>query len=266
MGVQRVALQLLARGRAPLWPSTLFEFVRMPAAIKATLALMSGRHRPFTVTDKGRAGDVRYTMRAPMLLTGLLLGSIVSGAWYVATLQHLTTVAYQIPWVAHGSAVWVAVNAAFLLGALRRIGSERFAAERRAAVRFPVTGTAEVNGTKAVVDDLCVNGARALMPAPATPGARVWPDLSPLMHAPVRAHVRSSRPMADGHVIGLEFADLTARERAQLVLQLFQTAATPALTQEPKQHSRDLRELRGAEQDRFDESRWGGPRATEAAS
>ena len=53
----------------------------MPAAIKATLALVSGKHHPFTVTEKGRTGDVRRNMPMPGLLVGLLVGSAVSALW-----------------------------------------------------------------------------------------------------------------------------------------------------------------------------------------
>ena len=37
--VQRVALRMLSRGRAPLLHATLFEFVRLPASFAATLHL-----------------------------------------------------------------------------------------------------------------------------------------------------------------------------------------------------------------------------------
>ena len=228
-GVQRLAMQLLARGRAPLWQSTVFEFVRMPAAIKATLALVSGKHHPFTVTEKGRTGDVRRNMPMPGLLVGLLLGSAVSALWYVATLLHLTPVAYTVPWVAHASALWMLVNALLLFGALRRIRSTKFGSERRAAVRFPVAGWARVDGVTAEVDDLSITGAALVMPRPLTPGAQVELELTPLLDHPVRAQVCSSRAVPHGHLVGLEFTDMAAAVRGRLVLDLFQTGSAPAL-------------------------------------
>jgi cellulose synthase (UDP-forming) len=279
-GAQRLAMQMLARGRAPLWPSTVFEFVRMPAAIRATFALMSGQHQPFTVTDKGRTGDARRAMRLPFLLLALLAGIAISGAWYVGTLLHLTPVTYEVPWVAHASALWTLVNAAFLLGAVRRIRAARFGSERRAAVRFPVSGSALVNGATATVDDLSITGARVVTDSGLQSGERVTLDLAPLLHHTVRARVCSSRLGPQGHLVGLEFDDLSPDARGQLVLELFQTGSTPALAQRHEDRQRPLSAAAGGNTDRYHDSthdaasipedepfgpRWGGPPMTAAA-
>jgi cellulose synthase (UDP-forming) len=62
-GIQRLALRMLARGYATLWHATLFEFIRMPANLRATLALFSRRRHLFVVTAKGRGDGSRA--RAP---------------------------------------------------------------------------------------------------------------------------------------------------------------------------------------------------------
>jgi cellulose synthase (UDP-forming) len=51
--LQRWALHLLSRGMAPQGISTVFDLVRMPANLRATLRLVSTRSRGFSVTSKG---------------------------------------------------------------------------------------------------------------------------------------------------------------------------------------------------------------------
>jgi cellulose synthase/poly-beta-1,6-N-acetylglucosamine synthase-like glycosyltransferase len=225
--VQRIAIQALARGRAPLWPSTVFEFVRMPAALKATTALASARPRPFSVTDKGRTDGDRHPMPAPRLLVMLLVSTFLSGVWYLATVVELTPLTYRIPWVAHASMLWVLFNAAFLAGALYRIKSARFGSERRASVRFPMSGTARINEDTATVKDLSITGAQILTPSPVETGALVRLDLAPLVHQHVQAIVRSARAVGDRYLLGLEFAEMTPQARGSLALQLFQTGSAP---------------------------------------
>lgn len=231
--VQQAATQMLARGRAPLWPSTVFDFVRMPAALKATTALWTVKPRPFTVTDKGRIGDERRSMPAPRLLVALLAGRVFSAFWYLATLLGLTPATYAIPWVAHGSAIWLAFNAAFLTGAMWRIRSGRFGSERRRAVRFEMTAPAWVDGVSADVGDVSLTGMLLTMAKPVDTGTLVWVDLAPLVPLTVHALVRSSRATGNGFDVGLEFVDMTPDVRAQLALELFQTRLTPTLVAEP---------------------------------
>ncbi len=226
---QRVATQLLARGRAPLWPSTVFEFIRMPAGLRATTALLSARPRPFTVTDKGRTDDARRSMPTPRLLVALLVVSVVSSVWYAATLIGFTPVTYPIPWVAHAAALWVGFNAAFVTGALIRIRSPQFGSERRAAVRFRAMGGVALDGNQAEVEDVSLTGLRAITRQPLDLGSVVSVDLSPLTPDPLKAVVRSSRTTGSGAVVGLEFVEMTIRLRARLALHLFQTGLSPTI-------------------------------------
>jgi cellulose synthase (UDP-forming) len=232
--VQRLAIQTLARGRAPLWPSTVFEFVRLPASLKATTALIGSKPRPFTVTDKGRTGHRRATMPAPRLLVALLVATALSALWYAATAAGLTWLDYSVPWVAHASALWMLFNACFLAGALYRIKGARFGSERRAAARFPTSGTASLDGRPVDVRDLSLTGAQVLSLVPCLPDQAVVLDLAPLLRSMVSAVVRSTRPVGGHHLLGLEFVDLAVWHQAHLALRLFQTGATPSLVIEPE--------------------------------
>ena len=229
--IQRVALQFLARGRAPLWPATVFEFVRLPAGLRATTALASARPRPFQVTHKGRTDDSRRAMPMPWLLVILLVASLCTGLWYAATITGLTPLTYSIPWAAHAAMIWLVFNAAFLGWALYRIRSSRFGSERRAAVRFIATGVVLVDEVVGEVGDISLTGVAVSMPSPVTPGSYVCSELPGLIDESVRGVVRSSVGKPNGHDIGLEFAELAAPLRAQLALQLFQTGFAPRMHQ-----------------------------------
>lgn len=162
--LQRWALRLLARGTAPQGVSTVFDLVRLPATLRATLRLVSDGERGFDMTAKGRAGGSRQRVPLPTLHTALVLASGVSAAWFAATSAGLTPVHYAVPWAANGAAVWLAVNSALLLAAVRRIQQERYGAERRGAVRFPVQGHVLVGTTPGRLLDASLNGFRVVLP------------------------------------------------------------------------------------------------------
>jgi cellulose synthase/poly-beta-1,6-N-acetylglucosamine synthase-like glycosyltransferase len=171
VGTQRAALRLLARGHATVWHAILFEIIRLPANLAATLVLAGRRPRGFTVTAKGRGEGPRGATPAPRLLLALLAGQGIGLAWYAASLAGLTPVHYAVPWTAHGTAIWLVVNAAALTAAIRRIRAPRFATERRASVRFDLTGTATVNGVPAELRDASLTGASLLLPTASLTGA-----------------------------------------------------------------------------------------------
>jgi cellulose synthase (UDP-forming) len=232
---QQLALWALSRGHAPPLPATVFEFIRMPANLRATTALFSRRVRAFTVTAKGRQADgERSRMRAPRLLTALLIGNLVAGAWYVATILEWTPLTYPTPWVAHGAAFWLLVNIALLVRAVRRIRHERFGAERRAAVRFELPGVVFIDDEAVCpLRDVSLTGASVLAP-------------DGLLHAGQRSHihleaagillgldvlVRATVRVAEGDVAGLEFDRLDAHAHATLALALFATGVEPSLVE-----------------------------------
>ncbi|HET6213934.1 MAG TPA: glycosyltransferase [Micromonosporaceae bacterium] len=235
--LQRLALRALARGRAPQIHSTLFEFVRLPANLQATTALFARRPLPFVVTPKGRqGGDERRRTALPRLIPALLVLSGLAAAWYAATSFGLTPVTYRVPWVAHGAAVWLLVNAVMLVLAAKRIRHLRFAAERRASVRFERAATVSVDGVPCQPRDVSLTGASV-----AAPGAllrtgqqvRVRLDVGGttlVLRAVTRSVVAHDD---DRQVAGLEFHDIGHGDQARLALALFGTGIVPQLVPAP---------------------------------
>lgn len=149
--LQRLALRTLSRGRAPLLLATYFEFVRLPASFAATLTLLGRGPRRFHVTPKAARAD-RHRSAPPALLATLMGATVVAGLYYVLTVAGLTWTTYEVPWVAHAAALWLAVNGGFVLAATARIRRMEFAGNRRSAWRF---------GTDTEVDLLDGRGADA---------------------------------------------------------------------------------------------------------
>jgi c-di-GMP-binding flagellar brake protein YcgR len=146
----------------------------------------------------------------------------------------MTPVTYEVPWAAYGAFGWLVVNAALLALAIRRIRDVRYGAERRAAVRFDVTGTAALDGLAGRLLDASPTGALLTLgaAAPAT-GDRVVLDVeagNQQLH--LAAVVRSARADDTGQtLIGLEFTDGQIRQKAALALALFRTGAVPQLVE-----------------------------------
>jgi hypothetical protein len=158
--VQRWALVRLARGRAPLWSSTIFDMVRLPATLPATLAVFSARPLTFNVTDKGRQGQARA--RAPRLLTGVATLMTASLGWFVASALGWTPAHYDLSPMELISGAWVLGNLVLVLTAIRRIRAVKFASERRGAVRLDVSGVANMGGAPVRLLDISVGGAKVL--------------------------------------------------------------------------------------------------------
>jgi cellulose synthase/poly-beta-1,6-N-acetylglucosamine synthase-like glycosyltransferase len=160
--VQFVSLRLLARGHYPPVLSILFEFLRMPAVLVGTLALVHDRTRTFRVTPKGVAGDGRARAAVPRLTVGLLVLSAAAVLLFVLTLAGLTPLHYREPGVALGACVFLAGNATLLAAAAHRVRQLRFAPERRAGVRLPVLLHGAVDGAPCALLDLSLTGARVV--------------------------------------------------------------------------------------------------------
>jgi cellulose synthase (UDP-forming) len=242
--VQRLALRMLARGYATLWHATLFEFIRMPANLRATLALFSRRRHPFVVTAKGRGDGSRTRVRSPRLLTAVLIAQFVALAWYAGTLLGYTSLHYQVPWIAHGAVLWILANTTILAFAIDRIRSPRFAAERRASVRFRVDRQAFLDGHPVRLEDVSLTGASLLARSPlAVPGQRIglgFATTTSLLN--LAAIVRSAAPDPGSSLpagesegeddsgwvrLGIEFDNLSDSTTAELALALFRTGLTP---------------------------------------
>jgi cellulose synthase/poly-beta-1,6-N-acetylglucosamine synthase-like glycosyltransferase len=164
LALQFVALRLLARGHYPPMLSLLFEVLRMPAVLPATIAgLLRQRNVAFKVTPKGRARRGRGSVPVPILLSVLAAATSLGLAWFAATLFGLTPVTYSAPWAAIGAAFFMSVNLALLLSAIGRIRSSRFAGNRRAGTRLPVHIPTTVDGRAGQLEDLSLTGARVLL-------------------------------------------------------------------------------------------------------
>jgi cellulose synthase (UDP-forming) len=223
---QFVALRLLARGHYPPVLSLLFEVLRMPAVLPATLALLRpGAGGTFKVTPKGRSAAGRVRVPVPRLLTVLAVAGAVGLAWFTATLFGLTPVTYGVPWAAIGAAGFIAVNLALVLAAIGRIRSSRFAGNRRAGVRLPLPARGSVDGFACELLDVSITGARLRAPAGAAFGEAVALEL----HLPgglveLAARVRREVRSDDGVELGLSFEPGQEKALARLAVVVFHEA------------------------------------------
>jgi cellulose synthase (UDP-forming) len=231
-GVQRLALTALDRGRAPMRHALLFEFIRMPANLRSTLTLLRVRDRPFVVTSKGRDSHARTRLREPMLLRALLVATPLVLAWGVLVALGLTPLRYDDMWVPAGAAFWAVVNGVFLVRAVQRIRAAEFGANRRAAVRFEVSGPAQLDGRAVRVRDLSLTGARVVVAGGSgvAVGMRV-PISLPVSYGAVTftSVVRRVERSGAEDLVGVEFVDPERTDQAALALALFETGVAPAL-------------------------------------
>jgi len=257
LAIQFVALRLLARGHYPPILSVLFEILRMPAILPATLAILAPhRNLRFRVTPKGRQGDERAKVPVPRLHSALAVASAAGMAWFAASLAGLTPLTYEVPWAAIGAAVFMAMNLGFLLAAIGRIRSSRFAGNRRASVRLPVSLAATLDGRPVELIDLSLTGARVAAAAAALSGdtaARVpFSELRFDLHGGrfrMRVTPRRRIERDDGQAeLGLEFDAGQDAEIARLAIAIFQGQATLELVgaRPTKRRRRVERVARGA--------------------
>ena len=242
LAIQFVALRLLARGHYPPVLSVLFEVLRMPAILPATLAILAPRRNlRFRVTPKGRQGDGRTHVPVPRLHLALAVASVIGMAWFAASLAGLTPLRYEIPWAAIGAALFMAMNLGFLLAAIGRIRSSRFAGNRRASVRLPVSLPATLDGRGVELIDLSLTGARVVGPpaalpdtlTPATTGSSLLFDLHG-GHFRLRVAPRRRIERGDGEAeLGLEFEPGQDGEISRLAIAVFQGRVPPELVAAP---------------------------------
>ena len=236
LGAQFVALRLLARGYYPPMLSLLFEVLRMPAVIPATLAVFAPRrHNLFKVTPKGRHEGIRGRGTVPLLLRMLLVTSTVGLAWFAVVISGVAGLAYAHPESAVGAAFFATTNAVLIVGAIRRIRDRKYAGERRNSVRFPVRLDATVDGAACEVRDLSLTGALAYVPFDDVPERNV---VTLAISGPggairFKGAVRRRRPHMAGRIeLGVEFEAGQQREMAHLALWLLtnepEEAAVPA--------------------------------------
>ncbi len=157
--LQQLAIALLARGFAPIWASLLFEVVRMPSNLAATLSLFLAGTGRFAVTAKGRTGEDRTRARVPRLL--LVLGAVLVGAigYGLAGIAGWTPTHQRDGTALLVPMFWVAVTFVTVAAAVRRIRDPRFSAERREAHRFPTRMAAALDGAPGRLFNVSLGGA-----------------------------------------------------------------------------------------------------------
>ena len=226
--LQQLAMRVLSRGCHRPILSILFELIRMPANLAATATLLTPRRPSFRVTPKGRTGDARRAVTEPWLLRAVMFTSVVGVAWFALTVMGATPTRYEIPWAAYGALGWLVVNVLLLLGAIRRIRSARYAAERRASYRFETVLSGRLDGAPARILDVSLTGARVAVED--VSGASVHFLVVELESGPtvLEADVRSTRSAeTGGTIVGLEFRPGQHAARARLALGLFNVDVVP---------------------------------------
>ncbi len=223
LGIQFVALRFLARGHYPPLLSMLFEVLRMPAVLPATLTLLRRDvRRPFWVTPKGVASD--RGARVPRLLIVLAAASALALGWLVVAAFGVAGVRYTEPGAAVGAGVFAAVNLGLLLAAMSRIRAARFAGERRASVRFESRISSRLGTMTAIALDVSLAGARVVIPKPKgkVPARGTLHFHIGSEHLKLRTVTRRVRHEQDGSImVGVEFAGGQRAAVRRLALALF---------------------------------------------
>ncbi len=221
--MQFVALRLLARGYYPPITSLLFEVLRMPAVIPATLAILTGgRGAAFRVTPKGPSAD-RDGTPVPWLLRAMLAGSAVALTWFAATIAGLTPTTYHEMAATIGAVGFLGLNVSLLVLAIRRIRDPRFAGDRRAGVRFGVRLFGAVNGAQCEIEDLSTTGAKVLLTSAtsfAPDETTLGVDLPDGRTLRLNCEVRRRIDREDGLELGLQFAEGQRATLGQIALAL----------------------------------------------
>jgi cellulose synthase (UDP-forming) len=229
LGIQFIALRLLARGYYPPVLSVLFEVLRMPAVLPATLALVwPDRAATFKVTPKGRSSNGGKKVPVPRLLSVLAVASSIGLVWFTATLLGLSPIEYAVPWAAIGAAVFMAMNLALLIAAIKRIRSSRFAGNRRAGTRLPIQVPVVIAGQHGELLDLSVSGAGVRVPAPVDLDVgELWLTLDlPSGGLELQVEVRRNRMEGGSEILGLAFAPGQEKTIAELAVAIFHADVT----------------------------------------
>jgi cellulose synthase/poly-beta-1,6-N-acetylglucosamine synthase-like glycosyltransferase len=158
---QFFALRLLARGYYPPVLSLVFEMLRLPAVVPATLAVFNPhQRRAFRVTSKS-AQDDRDKINPPQLLVALMAISSLSIVWFLLTMFGYTWTDYgaNAPAVI-GSFIFACVNFWLIMIAVKRIRAAQYASNRRNSFRFEVFMRGELGGQPCIIRDVSLTGAR----------------------------------------------------------------------------------------------------------
>ncbi|MGY1631546.1 glycosyltransferase [Geodermatophilus sp. SYSU D01186] len=162
--LQQAAVTLLGRGFARAAFSLLFDMVRLPSNLAATLSLLRRGTGTFAVTAKGRTGDERARARVPWTLSALGVVLLAAVVYAGLTLAGLTPTEYPVSGTAVVPLLWLLVTAGFVATAIARIRSSRFGTERREGHRFPIAFPATLDGLPGQMVDVSLGGAQVRVP------------------------------------------------------------------------------------------------------
>ncbi len=162
--LQQTVIVLLSRGHSGLLMAWIFDYIRLPVNLRATVTVLRPRRPAFQVTAKGRTGSRRSRARTPLPLLLLVLVLLVTGVWAALSWAGFTPTTY-----AHGpatwfAAAWLAVSLGFALAAMARFRRVEFGVERRNGYRFHTGLFGRVNGIDGPVTDVSLSGAQLHIP------------------------------------------------------------------------------------------------------
>ncbi len=224
--VQMYAQRLLGRDKFKVIPVLIFDLIRMPISIVATLRLLWPDAGGFKVTPKGRSGDQRNRSGWPPCQSGLTVLSIAALVWFGASLAGLTPVTYTSLLAVWISALVVVFNISLLMVAIRRIRKIDFASERRAAWRFKNSFAASLNGFPCDVESISLAGCKLRISKQAFTEAgankELWVDSqTKLILEPARFDFASDDEM----IVSFGYGPGQWHARGQLARALFQQQA-----------------------------------------
>ena len=165
--LQQVVLKLLGRGWNKLWYSLLFDMIRLPSNLVATLTLFAfrkqSRQQKFVVTDKGSMGVARAKMITPWPLIFIALSLSASLIWGLAIVTGYVSAALHPGIAATVTLAWASINLVLVLAAIRRSTSKKYAAERRDGYRLDVTIPVTISHERSyVTNDVSMTGCKVL--------------------------------------------------------------------------------------------------------
>jgi cellulose synthase (UDP-forming) len=162
--LQQMAISLLGRGFARASFSLLFDMIRLPSNLAATLSLVRPGTGAFTVTAKGRTGSSRTRARVPWVLTALAAVLTAAAVYAALILAGFAPTHAQLRAAMLVPFLWLLVTVGFVWAAMGRIRSTRFGSERREGHRFPVAIPATLDGLPGTLVDVSLGGAQVRLP------------------------------------------------------------------------------------------------------
>lgn len=160
--IQQFAMWRLSRHRSTPLRSIVFDVIKLPATLRATLTIFSGKPRRFHVTHKGREGHERTPATVPTLLWALIVLPVIAIVVFAASIIGWFPERMAEPWLAWMAIAWLVFNIIVTVIAIGRIRHSRFASERRASVRVDVRGHALLGAEPVEFLDLSLGGARLM--------------------------------------------------------------------------------------------------------